>query len=566
MILLPQIPANANLLSSGREPVRRSGQSDHAGMSDGFKNSLDDALHETHTGEHFGESDRRAVDEASSAIEHDSVDEQAIAVGEMAVEIDGENVSSELVANDRIIAQVSQFDTELVTLSAGDERETSTLSANLPGAFNAGTAAQSMMDEAQNLPGGATAIEAVDSDTRENFRHISPGIDGRIDGRLQVPSQSPVSSGQSAIESSSGVMDDGVSQSRSRASMVAETISHANHTEQSSVDRSANQSVITQRSVANQTSDSRSDSTQRDQSQQQQTSQPMVDPKSHSRSAVSRPDIVTMNTGSRSMPTASTAELQSADRLFTTDSTNTPATQRAAQVEAGILAARVEQHAKGTSGNSQTSQLQINATTVATISLPDAASQLLHSVTDLAATSSADQTSATTTAKDSIEAAFKNQLIKGMSAMLHHHGGSLTLRLDPPHLGSLKIQMAVHGSAVTASFQASNQQAHTMLRDSISTLTSMLESQGLSVEKIAISLSASADDSNSTGRFNDRATQHEERDQQQQRTDAGGSESRGRRDQANHQHDEQDASRNLTQQFTDFISQKTSFSDNETQL
>jgi len=65
-------------------------------------------------------------------------------------------------------------------------------------------------------------------------------------------------------------------------------------------------------------------------------------------------------------------------------------------------------------------------------------------------------------------------------------GGKMTLKLDPPELGALQVQVHLHDGAMTATFQTSNDDATRMLSHSLASLKNALESQGINVEKLQV--------------------------------------------------------------------------------
>jgi len=82
------------------------------------------------------------------------------------------------------------------------------------------------------------------------------------------------------------------------------------------------------------------------------------------------------------------------------------------------------------------------------------------------------------------EAGFAGRVVRGLSAMLNQRGGVMTMRLDPPELGQLRIQMTIARGVVSASFEPANQQAHDLISRNLATLRQSLESQGLIVERL----------------------------------------------------------------------------------
>lgn len=124
------------------------------------------------------------------------------------------------------------------------------------------------------------------------------------------------------------------------------------------------------------------------------------------------------------------------------------------------------------------------------------------------------------------EERFASRVVRGLTTMINQRGGSMTMRLDPPELGQLRVQMTIHRGTVTAQFTASTAQAQALLEKNIATLRVSLENQGLTVDRLSVSTSQSASNQNQTMNDNnaDRNQHH--------RHDAGGGQSRGRREQS----------------------------------
>lgn len=127
------------------------------------------------------------------------------------------------------------------------------------------------------------------------------------------------------------------------------------------------------------------------------------------------------------------------------------------------------------------------------------------------------------------EAPAAGQIVRGLAAMVNQRGGTMTMRLDPPELGALRVQMTIARGVVSADFQASTAQAQAVIDRSLASLRTSLESQGLSVERLTVHVAP-------TGQLQtarEDASQNGGQQQQSQRHqhDAAGGESRGRHDQ-----------------------------------
>lgn len=77
-----------------------------------------------------------------------------------------------------------------------------------------------------------------------------------------------------------------------------------------------------------------------------------------------------------------------------------------------------------------------------------------------------------------------------------NQGGTLRLRLSPPELGSLKIEIDVRGSTMTARIEAETSAARTVLLESVPALRERLADQNIKIDKFDVDLlNQSPDDS-----------------------------------------------------------------------
>jgi len=122
------------------------------------------------------------------------------------------------------------------------------------------------------------------------------------------------------------------------------------------------------------------------------------------------------------------------------------------------------------------------------------------------------------------------RILRGLSTMINQHGGSMTMRLDPPELGSLRIQMTIQNGSVSASFTPTNAAARSLLEQNMAQLKTALESQGLMVDKLTIHATPT-NQTNAHAGHQHGTDGHSTNDQQSQYADAGHGESRGRSEQ-----------------------------------
>jgi flagellar hook-length control protein FliK len=122
---------------------------------------------------------------------------------------------------------------------------------------------------------------------------------------------------------------------------------------------------------------------------------------------------------------------------------------------------------------------------------------------------------------------------KGLGILANQRGGAITMRLEPPALGQLRIELQVSQGAVVADFTAATAEARALLEANLGMLRERLESQGLSVERITIhgARTAEAATQSSGDQRQEQGGNADARDRGgERRQDAAGGESRGRRD------------------------------------
>ncbi len=67
-------------------------------------------------------------------------------------------------------------------------------------------------------------------------------------------------------------------------------------------------------------------------------------------------------------------------------------------------------------------------------------------------------------------------------------GGQIKLRLSPPELGSMKIEITMHGGTMTAHVETETSAARNMLLDNLPALRQRLADQNIKIEKFDIDL------------------------------------------------------------------------------
>ena len=78
------------------------------------------------------------------------------------------------------------------------------------------------------------------------------------------------------------------------------------------------------------------------------------------------------------------------------------------------------------------------------------------------------------------------RIVTDIRAQLLPKGGAMQIRLDPPQLGALQVAVHMLDGIMSVSFQTSNNEATQLLSHSLTQLKHVLESQGLSVDKLHV--------------------------------------------------------------------------------
>lgn len=118
-----------------------------------------------------------------------------------------------------------------------------------------------------------------------------------------------------------------------------------------------------------------------------------------------------------------------------------------------------------------------------------------------------------------------DRIITGMKSDLTSNGGTMKIRLDPPHLGQLQIDVSMDEGTLTASFQTSNEEATRLLSHSMQQLKHSLEAAGVNVDRIQVRQISEPSSSGST-----RSGDQDSSSQQQSREDHSQRQEQQRRD------------------------------------
>jgi flagellar hook-length control protein FliK len=104
-----------------------------------------------------------------------------------------------------------------------------------------------------------------------------------------------------------------------------------------------------------------------------------------------------------------------------------------------------------------------------------------------------------------------DKIVSSVQSQLLPHGGAMQIRLDPPELGALKVMVEMRDGVMNATFQTSNEQATQLLSHSLNQLKHVLESQGVTVERLQVQQAPKSDNA---------STPDDRQQQQQQQRDA----------------------------------------------
>lgn len=88
---------------------------------------------------------------------------------------------------------------------------------------------------------------------------------------------------------------------------------------------------------------------------------------------------------------------------------------------------------------------------------------------------------------DSQQARLMQRVAKAFRAA-EDKGGEVQIRLSPPELGSMKLELSLTSGVLTAKLEVENQRAQTILLDSLPQLRDRLAEQGIRVEKFDVNL------------------------------------------------------------------------------
>jgi len=75
---------------------------------------------------------------------------------------------------------------------------------------------------------------------------------------------------------------------------------------------------------------------------------------------------------------------------------------------------------------------------------------------------------------------------RGLATLAQQRGGTLQMRLDPPSLGTVRMEVAMSEGRVRVQIHAANESARALLSGHLDVLRTALEEGGLAVERLAV--------------------------------------------------------------------------------
>lgn len=88
------------------------------------------------------------------------------------------------------------------------------------------------------------------------------------------------------------------------------------------------------------------------------------------------------------------------------------------------------------------------------------------------------------------------QIVQNVRTQLLPQGGAMQIRLDPPELGALQVMVEMRDGVMNATFQTSNEEATRLLSHSLNQLKHVLETQGVTVERLQVQQAPKNESSN----------------------------------------------------------------------
>lgn len=116
------------------------------------------------------------------------------------------------------------------------------------------------------------------------------------------------------------------------------------------------------------------------------------------------------------------------------------------------------------------------------------------------------------------------RVARGLHNAIQQNGGTVTMRLNPPELGVLRIELEMNNGTASVRFQTEHTNVRELLNQQLHTLRQGLEGHGVSVERLDVQISSNASRENS---FNQQGDDGRSRGQFTQQGNRQGGDSQG---------------------------------------
>lgn len=118
--------------------------------------------------------------------------------------------------------------------------------------------------------------------------------------------------------------------------------------------------------------------------------------------------------------------------------------------------------------------------------------------TDSTVTDNASQNLQLTT-QDDVDSSNVSRISRALQNAIQQKGGTITIRMMPPELGQVRVDIVMDGGKVTANFQTESESIQNLMSRELGQLRTALEKQGLTVERLEVTQRpASTNTSNQT--------------------------------------------------------------------
>ena len=92
-----------------------------------------------------------------------------------------------------------------------------------------------------------------------------------------------------------------------------------------------------------------------------------------------------------------------------------------------------------------------------------------------------------------------DQIVLGLKGQMDPKSGKAQIMLDPPNLGAVKVSLSLANGVLTAQFESSTSAVRDLLKSNLDKLKTVLQGQGIAVDKLAVDAPAAAKDAGTAG-------------------------------------------------------------------